>query len=181
MRPTIALAVLLLPSVAFASPSLPDWHLRAAVGESVSQQHGSVLELALTTPVSSDVSLGMESGVGYMRASRPTGERVYTASPGAVLGGLTDGITRHRAFYLAPMIRVGASVHLIASYGLYDLFDTQGSPAYVQGASVGLGVGGAGRLQPSAELRLRYASDHPFSPDATLSGTSLSFTMGISI
>ena len=183
MRPTFAVLALLLPTLAAAAPSRPDWHLRMAVGQSVSEGHGSALELALSTPVREGLALGMESGLGYMRvAPRFTPAYLYDAASADRIGSsLTDGITRHRAFFVAPMLRWGGTLHVVASYGLYDVFDTQGAPDYVQGVSAGLGLGESGRGQPSAELRWRYASDRPFSPERSFSGNSLSFTFGVSL
>jgi len=162
------------------------WRLRAALGQSISDNagRGSAVELAICAPVGEGIALGMESGLCYLRTAAVRSSYVVTAAgePGRALSSLTDGITRHRAFFLGPMVRWGSTVHLLASYGMIDVLDERGSAtAFIQGASVGVGLGRMRHLEPSAELRLRMASDHPFSSLASESGTSLTFTVGMQL
>lgn len=183
MKPFRCLSALalLLVSVAPARAGA-DWHLRTAAGMSVSGARGSAVEVALRSPVASNLALGFEASANYLRVgpSGPAGI-VALSGPGRVVGGLTDGITRHRAFMLAPTIQVGGVLHVIASYGLADVLDEHGPNEQIQGFSIGLGLGSIGRGQPSAEFRARSVSDHPFSPRQSLAGTAYTFTFGVDL
>ena len=176
-------ALLLAANLAHAEGA---WRLRAALGESIGDNagHGAAAELAIFAPVREGLSLGMESGLCYLRTAPVNRSTSVVAAHagGRPLSSLTDGITRHRAFFLGPMLRWGSAVHLLASYGMYDVFDERGGATeFIQGASIGLGLGEMKHLEPSAEFRMRLASDHPFSRLATQLGAAFTFTLGMQL
>jgi hypothetical protein len=177
---------LLLAAVALCAIALPAraegrWVARAAVGESISERHGSALEGALVAEVKPDLWLGLESGVCLLTMAHVTPSYGVIALDGVghAVGGLTDGITRDRVFFLGPQVRWGSAAYLVASYGMADVSGNYGATQYLQGGSVGVGIGGTGRFEPSAELRRRFVSDAAPGRPASLAGDALTFTVGL--
>ena len=183
----LPIAALLL--LAFALPARAEgiWVLRPALGESISGNggHGSAVEAQLAAEVKKDLWLGMETGLSYVQLSgNATGVFVTDLSgAGRATGSLTDGITRNREFFLGPVLRWGSTMYAIASYGLADVVENgRGSTSYMQGGSLGLGLGGAGRFEPSAELRYRWVADSAaLRPANGVAGAALTFTVGVSV
>ena len=156
--------------VATAAPALAEgrWCVSLGAGESLSQGHGSTLDAAVFAEFQPLVGLGVETGMAYMKDG-PAGDRAIAWGPGTIVGGLTDGITRNRGYYLGPALKLGGPVYAVASAGLYEFSDNAGRATGTRwGGSAGLGVSGPGRFEPRAELRYRWANDAASSASAFL-------------
>jgi hypothetical protein len=162
------------------------WVLRAGGGEAISGTHGSALEASLVAEAKPDLWLGLETGVCKMKleSAPPVPDGVVALGGGLshVAAGLTDGITRDRVIFFGPTARWGSSVYAVVSYGMADVrTGASGTTDYLQGGSVGVGVGGSGRFEPSAEMRVRWVSDAFPGRAATATGSALTFTVGLHI
>lgn len=178
----------------FASPVLAGkMTLRAAAGQSINEfGHGTVLEADLLGQVTPWLAIGVETGVCYLR-TRPLSIRTASGSTevGAIIGGYTDGVTRNRAYFLGPEIRVGQVLYGVVSAGVYDVGrDDQSTSGALGGSSVGIGLIGSGRFRPVAEVRYRsvgrredgalvFPAFAP-APIPLSNGSSTTFTFGVS-
>ena len=177
MRPHRLIPALFVLLAATAPPALAEgrWCVSLGAGESVSQRHGSALDAAVFAELDPLVGLGVETGTAYMNDG-PAFDRAIAWGPGRIVGGLTDGITRNRAYYLGPAAKLGRSVYAVASAGLYEFSDNAGGASSVRwGGSAGLGLSGPGRFEPRGELRYRWAND------ATHSASAFLITLGFHI
>ena len=183
-RPLFAL--LLLSAFVAPASAAGRWAVRAGGGEAISETHGSALEAALVVEAKPDLWLGLETGLCKMdlKATGP-GSHVFGTQTNSLPGtaaSLTDGITRDRVFFVGPQVRWGSSMYLVASYGMADV-RTSGAAGtdYLQGGSVGVGVGGMSHFEPSAELRLRWVSDAFPGHDPGVTGSAITFTVGMHV
>ena len=164
-RRSFPIAALLLGALAAPAHAEGRWCVSLSAGQSVSANHGSALDAAFYAEVHPLVGLGIETGLAYMNDERRLSRGgpivlPVDANGGAVIGGVTDGLTRNRGYYLGPALRIGQTVYAVASAGLYDLSDNSGHSLGTRwGASGGLGLTGPGRLEPRGELRYRIAQD----------------------
>jgi hypothetical protein len=162
------------------------WSVRAAAGMAVADTRGSAIEASLMGEVRPDLRVGLEAGLCKMSLGpAPGGGTTVDAAfgGGRLASSLTDGITRNRVFFLGPEVRWGSSIYAIASYGIADVRGNNGPADYIQGGSVGVGIGGSGRFQPSAELRHRFVADAPpfGSRRASEVGDALTLTVGLNL
>lgn len=163
MRCSVAVLLLAPFLMSFASPARAEgrWCVSLAAGESVSSRHGSALDAALFAELNPLIGLGVETGMAYMNdGPREIPPIVYPldGGPGSVVGGLSDGLTRNRGYYLGPAVKVGSAVYAVASTGLYEFSDNSGRATGSRwGASAGIGLSGPGRFEPRGELRYRWA------------------------
>jgi hypothetical protein len=178
-------ALVLLALLSTSATAANRWVLRAGAGEAVSIGRGSAIEASLVAEVKPDLWVGLESGLCKMQVG-PSGPLhaipfADASSVGRGVSSLTDGITRDRVFFLGPQVRWGSSIYAVASYGIADVRGDAGGTSYLQGGSVGLGIGGTGRFEPSAEIRQRFVSDAPPFGERrpTVSGDALTFTVGL--
>ena len=104
------------------------------------------------------LGIGLETGTAYMRDRLVSGFHAHPLDAGSIVGGYTDGITRNRGYYLGPTARLGSSLYLVGSLDIVELADGRGH-AYDSrwGGSAGLGLSGRARIEPHAELRIRWA------------------------
>ena len=162
-RLSIPMAVLLLG--ALAAPALAEgrWCVSLSGGMSVSSGHGSALDAAVFAELDPIVAIGLETGLAYMK-DEPLPEVIAWAPTstdgGAAIASVTDGITRNRAYYLGPSLKIGRTVYAVASAGLYEFNDNSGRSLGTRwGGSAGIGISGTGRFEPRGELRYRLAQD----------------------
>jgi len=176
LRPSLLILAIFLSTLAASVRAEGRWCLSLSAGESVSARHGSALDAALFAQVDPLLGIGVETGFAYMHSEAPPPILTFEGGPGRVLGGLTDGITRNRGYYLGPAVKVGDAVYAVASTGLYDLSDNSGGAMGTRwGASAGVGVSGRGRFAPRAELRYRWLLDESLTTSAYV------FTLGFHI
>jgi len=145
-----------------ASPAAADgrWRLSLGVGQSVSEGHGSTADAAAYAFVSPVMGLGLETGVSYMKEHERDRSIAFSSGGGAAFASLTDGITRNRAYFLGPALRIGQAFYAVVSGGLYEFSDNSGNFMDTRwGGSAGLGITGNGRFEPRGEIRYRWAND----------------------
>ena len=175
---SIVVLVLLLATIAPQAGAEGRWCLSLAAGTSVSDLHGSALDAALFAQVDPTLGLGIETGFAYMNTQSPRPIHAFPVAdgPGTIVGGLTDGITRNRGYYIGPAVKVGEAFYAVVSTGLYEFSDNSGTAiASRWGMSAGIGLSGRGRFEPRAEVRYRWVDD------ATLSASAFQITLGFHI
>jgi hypothetical protein len=191
-----ALAASLLAML--AGPALADghWVVSLGAGQSVSTLHGLAIEAAAYAQLHPLLGLGFEAGSACMQLP-PLPVVEFATEPGGGIGNslasATDGITRNRALFMGPAVRVGQQLYAVASAGIYQFSDNGGHWLGTRyGGSAGLGLTGKGRFSPRAEMRYRWAPDHatqpmtvPFAgvapPSVIQDASAIVFTLGIDL
>ena len=166
---------MLFLTVSAASARANGWCFSLSASESISDfgPHGVGLDASLLAEVDPAIAFGLETGTAYMRDS-PGSTFVMSWSPGATVGGYTDGITRNRGYYLGPAVRFGQSLYGIGSIGLYEMAGGDGRATDTRwGSSIGLGLSGKGRRESAAEFRVRFA------PGRYSNATTYQFALGM--
>src|SRR5262245_66639622 len=109
-RIILPLASLIL--LASQAPARADgrWCVGLLAGESVSQQHGSALDVRALAQVDPLLGIGIETGMAYMNdqtEQHPVAFPLTQGPGGQAIASLTDGITRNRGYYLGCAVKVG--------------------------------------------------------------------------